>query len=98
MEHQPQTTRADTRVSRAPDRPTSGSGSAASAHPILALQRRVGNQAAARIVQAKLRVGPPGDVYEQEADRVADDVMRMPGGGPVAGVQRQAIRAVQAKC
>jgi hypothetical protein len=29
-------------------------------------------------VQAKLTVGPPGDVYEQEADRVSDYVMRMP--------------------
>ncbi|HYR12440.1 MAG TPA: DUF4157 domain-containing protein, partial [Longimicrobium sp.] len=95
MERQ-QTTRTEPLVNRAPDRPTSGT--AASVHPILSLQRRVGNQAAARIVQAKLRVGPPGDVYEQEADRVADDVMRMPEGGPVAGVQRQAIRAVQAKC
>jgi outer membrane protein OmpA-like peptidoglycan-associated protein len=29
-------------------------------------------------IQAKLKVGQPGDVYEQEADRVADEVMRMP--------------------
>ena len=29
-------------------------------------------------IQAKLRVGQPGDIYEQEADRVADEVMRMP--------------------
>ena len=36
-------------------------------------------------LQAKLRIGPPGDVYEQEADRVADAVMRM----PEPGVQRQ---------
>lgn len=28
--------------------------------------------------QAKLTVGAPDDVYEQEADRVADEVMRMP--------------------
>src|SRR2546422_350455 len=28
--------------------------------------------------QAKLTVGPPGDAYEREADRVADTVMRMP--------------------
>ena len=34
-------------------------------------------------LQAKLRIGQPGDKYEQEADRVADVVMRMPG------VQRQ---------
>ncbi|MBE9571474.1 MAG: DUF4157 domain-containing protein [Proteobacteria bacterium] len=29
-------------------------------------------------VQAKLKIGKPGDKYEQEADRVADQVMRMP--------------------
>lgn len=29
-------------------------------------------------LRAKLTVGPPGDRYEQEADRVADQVMRMP--------------------
>ena len=29
-------------------------------------------------LQAKLTVGPPHDAYEQEADRVADAVMRMP--------------------
>jgi hypothetical protein len=29
-------------------------------------------------LQAKLTVGAPNDAYEQEADRVADAVMRMP--------------------
>lgn len=29
-------------------------------------------------VQTKLRIGAPGDRYEREADRVADQVMRMP--------------------
>jgi hypothetical protein len=29
-------------------------------------------------VQTKLRIGQPGDVYEREADRVAEQVMRMP--------------------
>lgn len=32
----------------------------------------------AKAVQAKLTVGAPNDVYEQEADRVADQVMSMP--------------------
>jgi hypothetical protein len=31
-----------------------------------------------RIVQTKLKIGAPGDKYEQEADQVADTVMRMP--------------------
>jgi hypothetical protein len=29
------------------------------------------------VVQAKLRVGAPNDKYEQEADRVVDQVMRI---------------------
>ena len=29
-------------------------------------------------IQAKLKIGQPGDKYEQEADRVANQVMRMP--------------------
>ena len=29
-------------------------------------------------VQAKLTVGPPGDMYEQEADRVSEQIMHMP--------------------
>ncbi len=32
-------------------------------------------------LQAKLTINQPGDVYEQEADRVAEQVMRMPAGG-----------------
>ena len=48
---------------------------------LLALQRTHGNRYVQRVVagiQAKLKVGQPGDVYEQEADRVAEQVMRMP--------------------
>jgi hypothetical protein len=50
---------------------------------VLFLQRTIGNQAVGRLLksgalQAKLRIGQPGDVYEQEADRVAEQVMRMP--------------------
>ncbi len=47
------------------------------------LQQTGGNQAVQRWfysgrIQAKLRIGKPGDKYEQEADRMADEVMRMP--------------------
>jgi hypothetical protein len=60
---------------------------------ILFLPRTIGNQAVQRLInsgtlQAKLRIGQPGDKYEQEADRVAEAVMRMPepqtasGGAP----------------
>lgn len=79
------------------------------AHPILYLQRLVGNQGVLRLlranaddrearfahhfsripahpkslpnIQAKLKVSSPGDIYEQEADRVAEQVMRMPEPG-----------------
>jgi hypothetical protein len=33
-------------------------------------------------IQPKLTVGARGDAHEQEADRVADQVMQMPGAGP----------------
>jgi len=50
---------------------------------ILFLHRTIGNQAVQRllkagVIQAKLKIGQPNDVYEQEADRVAEQVMRMP--------------------
>ncbi|KAF5424621.1 MAG: protein of unknown function (DUF4157) [Candidatus Methanocomedens sp.] len=48
---------------------------------------RIFNEGAGRNlpIQAKLRINKPGDVYEQEADRVAEQVMRM----EEPGVQRQ---------
>ncbi|MCD4703236.1 MAG: DUF4157 domain-containing protein [Methanosarcinaceae archaeon] len=64
---------------------------------ILQLQRTVGNQAVGKllksgqVVQAKLTVQPIGDKYEQEADRVAKQVVeRIPAPGQ-QGVQRQAV-------
>ncbi len=36
------------------------------------------------IIQTKLTIGQPGDRYEQEADRVAEAVMRMPERGAIA--------------
>jgi hypothetical protein len=47
------------------------------------LHKTIGNQAVQRlfesgIIRAKLKIGQPNDRYEQEADRVADQVMRMP--------------------
>lgn len=54
-------------------------------HPLAQMQQTIGNHAVGRIMQAKLQVGQPGDEYEQEADQVADKVMRM----PEPDVQRQ---------
>jgi len=61
----------------------SRSSSSAFRHPISRLQESVGNQAVqrllrSRMIQAKLAINQPGDIYEREADRVADHVMRMP--------------------
>jgi hypothetical protein len=69
----------------------------ASPADILALQRSFGNEAVSGLIQAKLTVGPAGDQYEQEADRVAQQVMSVPAPGSrprsavrgQPGVQRQ---------
>jgi hypothetical protein len=50
---------------------------------ILHLHETIGNQGVQRLIrsgliQTKPRIGAPNDIYEQEADRVADQVMRMP--------------------
>jgi Domain of unknown function (DUF4157) len=52
-------------------------------HPLLELQGTIGNQAVLQLlrsgtVQAKLTINQPGDPYEQEADRIADQVMASP--------------------
>ncbi len=67
---------------------------------------RGGHHAAAaalrnHIIQRKLTVGDPNDLYEQEADRVADQVLRMPD--PVLtrrGIDRTAIQplSIQRLC
>jgi hypothetical protein len=50
---------------------------------LMVLQRTLGNRAVGALlgrqpIQAKLIVNAPGDQYEREADRVAEQVMRMP--------------------
>jgi hypothetical protein len=74
---------------------------AASPRDILALQRLAGNRAVTRLIQssgklrmqAKLTVGPAGDKYEQEADRVAEQVVSgqlSAVNGQTSNVKRQA--------
>ncbi|HYO14628.1 MAG TPA: DUF4157 domain-containing protein, partial [Thermoanaerobaculia bacterium] len=53
---------------------------------ILELQQTAGNRSLGRLLggallQTKLRIGPAGDTYEREADRMADTVLRMPDTG-----------------
>ena len=70
------------------------------------LQRSVGNQAVQRLInshyiQAKLQVSSPDDRFEQEADHVADRVMRMADPNPARGVtvsNRMQISRVQRQC
>jgi hypothetical protein len=51
-------------------------------------QMRIGGTPS--VVQPKLTVGAPGDRYEQEADRVADQVMSMPDAATPSPIQREA--------
>jgi hypothetical protein len=69
--------------------------------PAERLQTLVGNRAASSVfsaarmmVQTKLEISQPGDVYEQEADRVAEQVMRM----PQPALQRCACGGACASC
>src|SRR5262245_10708731 len=53
------------------------------AHPLLRLQRAVGNRSVQRalrseVAQTRLAVNEPGDLFEQEADRMAEQVMTSP--------------------
>jgi hypothetical protein len=61
---------------------------AAPAHPLHTLQQQAGNQAVQNLlhigrIQAKLTISNPGDPEEQEADQVADHVMRAHTGSPI---------------
>src|SRR5689334_7783739 len=79
------------------------SSKAAPAAPV-ALIQRLGNEnlqrlLSARVLQAKLSVSSPDDPYEQEADRVADQVMRMPASTPhVASHAAPVVQRVCSKC
>ena len=73
---------------------------------VLSLHSTLGNREVQRLVesgalQPKLTVGAPNDIYEQEADRVADQVMRMPETPvvePPAIPRLQPIAPVQRMC
>lgn len=69
--------------------------------PLASLQRNFGNQAFLQThrlgpIQAELKIGASNDRFEQEADRVADQVMRMalPGSPGLS----EAPRGVQRSC
>jgi hypothetical protein len=57
------------------------------------LQRTVGNRGVERllksgVMQAKLKINEPGDSYEQEADRIAGQVLATPADNGVSGTAR----------
>src|SRR5215213_8698113 len=72
-----------------------------SSHMFRELHQRIGNRALGRHIQAKLKVSEPHDAYEQEADRVADQVMRMPDPTTSHEAEvssRQAVPHIQRMC
>lgn len=84
--------------SKGPDRSLGGTEAP---HPLLRLQRNIGNRTIAQqfssaAIQAKRAVGGPSDPAEQEADRVAEQVMDETAGtgdlsiSPGGVIQRQA--------
>src|SRR5436309_653107 len=72
------------------------------AKSMVRFQQTLGNQAVQRtlgaiMIQAKLTVNQPGDQYEQEADRVADTVMRILDS-PGAGLRESGGMRIQRMC
>jgi outer membrane protein OmpA-like peptidoglycan-associated protein len=70
--------------------------------PTFHLQRALGNSATTRLlttglIQPKLTVSNPSDKYEREADRVAEQVMRMAQPDPEALLSRSTLN-IQRRC
>ena len=47
------------------------------------------------MIQAKLKVNEPGDIYEQEADRVADQMMAVPAHPAIKGAPPRIQRSLK---
>lgn len=84
------------RTARRSERIRERPGPSSKEHPVVQLQWSHGNQAVQRLVrsgaiQAKLRANGPGDRYEQEADRVTEEVVGpFQRRDPVSDVSRPA--------
>ena len=68
---------------------------------LMDLQQKYGNRFVQKIItqqtiQAKLKVGQTGDIYEQEADRVANAVMQMPE--PNVSKREKGFDRIQRSC
>ena len=86
-----------------PSRSRTASTSSPSRSPANHLQKAIGNTAMTRLlrsgqIQAKLTVSHPGDVYEREADRVADQVMRMPDSQGLGALTSGGPGVIHRKC
>ena len=83
-----------TSMATAVQRSQSASTTSLTPGDVLALQQSAGNRAVQRLlanrtVQARLTVGPAGDKYEQEADRVANQVITMTTPPASSSIQRE---------
>ena len=78
---------------------------------IIHLQKTIGNQAVQRLlrskarddammtgIQTKLKISQPGDTYEQEADRVAEHIMKMSDLGHVDLTVSREEERIDRKC
>lgn len=68
---------------------------------LLQLQQRIGNRAVGRLLQTRLEISQPGDAYEQEAERVSDQVMRMADPSAMQDVDisgQTGVRHIQRMC
>lgn len=74
-------------------------------HQVAMLHGIYGNQVVLRMlshcppaIQKKLKINEPGDQHEQEADRLADQVMRMPDAAISSFATREVVQRRCAKC
>jgi len=87
-----------TRRALVPVRPAPAALPSAATHSRACSNRALQRLLATSAVQAKLRASTPDDAPEREADRVADQVMRMPAEGMGALRFSDAQAVVQRKC
>lgn len=74
-----------------------------SSHPLLKIQQSVGNKATIQLcgslerLQTKLSIGQPDDIYEQEADTVAQRVVNQISktGGSISNINQEQPQSIQ---
>jgi hypothetical protein len=89
----------DNRASAGPVKRIAGNQATGVVPEMQAQKAEIRNILRGPAVQAKLTVSEPGDEHEREADRVADEVMRMPDDS-VASISAapQGIQRMCAEC